>query len=175
MAKKSCKFGYALSLFRRYMAEILPIRRIRYPINQLINSLFIIISHWKLVWPFISTCNESPLPISLLKLSPEEKNENANDWIVFYAVSAIFQPYNAGWKCEKFTDRRTSDNRWLEKLIWAFSYMWHSRKKTPLSLTNSIIVLTKRIALPLFSIYYQSYDYSWLDVGFWRTLSYAYI
>ena len=25
------------------------------------------------------------------------------------------------WKCEKFTDRQTTDGRWLEKLTWAFS------------------------------------------------------
>ena len=38
---------------------------------------------------------------------------------------------------------------------------------------NFAIILTKRIASPLFSIYDQSYDYSLLDVDFWRNLRLA--
>ena len=45
-------------------------------------------------------------------------------------------------------------------------------KKT-LSPKNFAIILTKRIASPLFSIYDQSYDYSLLDVDFWRNLRLA--
>ena len=40
---------------------------------------------------------------------------------------------------------------------------------------NLVIILTKRIASQLFSIYNynQSYDYTWLDVDFWRNLRLA--
>ena len=79
-------------------------------ISSMYFPYFVIISPWKRAWALHLNKLESPSP----------KDALCQVWL-----KSAHWFWRRRWKCEKFrdgqTDRQTMDDRWSEKLTWAFS------------------------------------------------------